>query len=493
MWEVDLVSKLSTGLVIAGICTILATLLSLRLIYKHMRHYNYAKIQRPIVRIVLMVPIYALASFCSLVFMSWSLYFDLVRDCYEAYVIYNFFTLLVEYINVEVRSRRVLEMVPPVEDALADGMAVLGGAVGGGEQEGRHPQGHSSTSGRTERDLERLLKEKPLQAHPFPLCCLPRFQPGRTFLLWSKRCILQFMIVKPAMTITAIILEHYGVYGDGDLSFQNGYIYVATADNISITIAMYWLILFFYVTEQELAPARPIPKFVCIKAVIFLTFWQGVTISILSYFHVIHGNLAQGFTDQQVSNGLQEFLICIEMFLVALAHGWTFSYEPFRRLSDASGIPCYSCLCCLCCCCKVTKNLTHVVSQDDLIEESKEAFQLDDVPGTLSDIGSSGLRHGSDLFSSISSLRSKSLSGGEGGGGNNAAGDGEGDGEASDTSPVDGDALYRVHERGEVLGGMCGDVLYEDADTGEGADGMLGGGGQRQHPTGDLGNPFAFT
>jgi hypothetical protein len=84
---------------VAGLCTALSTLLSLYLVYKHLRNYTQPKLQRHIVRILLMVPIYAIDSWLSLQYKEWSLYFDLARDAYEAYVLYQFFNLLIAFIN----------------------------------------------------------------------------------------------------------------------------------------------------------------------------------------------------------------------------------------------------------------------------------------------------------------------------------------------------------------------------------------------------------
>jgi len=83
----------------AGLCTVLATLISLHLIFKHLRSYTQPKLQRHIVRILLMVPIYAIDSWLSLQYKEFSLYFDLARDAYEAYVLYQFFSLLIAFIN----------------------------------------------------------------------------------------------------------------------------------------------------------------------------------------------------------------------------------------------------------------------------------------------------------------------------------------------------------------------------------------------------------
>lgn len=43
-------------------------------------------------------------------------------------------------------------------------------------------------------------------------------------------------------------------------------------NNISQFVAMYSLVLFYWATKEELAPMKPVGKFMCIKAVIFFSF-----------------------------------------------------------------------------------------------------------------------------------------------------------------------------------------------------------------------------
>lgn len=159
-------------------------------------------------------------------------------------------------------------------------------------------------------------------------------------------------------------------------------------DNISVTCAMYALVLFYSVTKEELTPFNPIPKFLCIKAVILFAFWQGIIISVLVWFNLLHGNEDFGWSDRDVSVALQDFLICIEMFLISIAHRFTFSHKPYRSgEASCEDIPCYSVFCCCCCCFKVTKNLTHVVSQKDVLQDGVEIFSINKMPDKISNLG----------------------------------------------------------------------------------------------------------
>lgn len=145
-------------------------------IYLYLRFYTHPSEQRWIVRILFIVPIYAFTSWLSLLFFdsnSYYVYFDTFRDCYEAFVIYNFLSLCYEY---------------------------LGG----------------------EGNIMSEIRGKPIRSSWFYCtCCLS----GRTytieFLRFCKQATLQFCADKPVMAFITIILQSQGMYSDGDWRYNS--------------------------------------------------------------------------------------------------------------------------------------------------------------------------------------------------------------------------------------------------------------------------------
>lgn len=68
---------------------------------------------------------------------------------------------------------------------------------------------------------------------------------------------------------------------------DGGYLYIMLINNVSITLALYGLFLFYFATKNMLKPYNPLIKFFTIKSVIFLTFWQGVLLALLEKVGII--------------------------------------------------------------------------------------------------------------------------------------------------------------------------------------------------------------
>jgi hypothetical protein len=68
-------------------------------IIQHALNYSKPHLQKYIIRILFMVPIYALNSWIVLKFPETSIYLDTIRECYEAFVIYNFMMYLINFLK----------------------------------------------------------------------------------------------------------------------------------------------------------------------------------------------------------------------------------------------------------------------------------------------------------------------------------------------------------------------------------------------------------
>ncbi|PVF93319.1 DUF300-domain-containing protein [Serendipita vermifera] len=266
----------------AGISALAATLLASMSIWLQLKNYRRPILQRQVVRIMLMIPIYAISSFISLFSLEAAVVIDAIRDIYEAFVIYNFFHLLVDY---------------------------LGG----------------------ERSLIILLHGRPPKYHVFPVSLFKSeidVSDPFTFL-WLKRGILQYVQVKPVLALVTLILKFTDSYKEGDLRGDAGYLYVSIIYNISICVALYCLAVFWIVINDDVKPYRPMPKFLCIKGILFFCFWQSFTISFLvSPLHLIK-HLGPYTDVEHISIAISDVLICYEMPFFAVAHMFAFSHKDY--------------------------------------------------------------------------------------------------------------------------------------------------------------------
>ncbi|XP_022937992.1 transmembrane protein 184B-like [Cucurbita pepo subsp. pepo] len=259
--------------IIAFFCTVGAIALAVLHIYRHLLNYTEPTYQRYIVRIIFMVPVYALMSFLSLVIPSSSIYFNSIREVYEAWVIYNFLSLCLAWVG-------------------GPGAVVI------------------SLSGRVLKPSWGLMT-----------CCLPPVQLDGRFIRRCKQGCLQFVILKPILVAVTLILYAKGKYEDGNFNPKQSYLYLTIIYTMSYTMALYSLALFYVACKDLLQPFNPVPKFIIIKSVVFLTYWQGVLVFLAAK--------TQWIKNAEEAAQFQDFLICIEMLIAALGHLYAFPYKEY--------------------------------------------------------------------------------------------------------------------------------------------------------------------
>lgn len=375
---------------IGGIFTLLACLISSWHMLAHLRHINKPSVQRRILAILLMVPIYGITSWLSLVFSSLEPGLGMFRDCYEAYAVYTFVALLVEilsdgrgfhaavnvltkhqllYLEQERRNqpntsdvRVAIRENIPISSASHSGMVEMQMQYGAninqkvfgmstyspitsitsvenyneGVEQGvvdvEEARGSTTYSGDSTQDN---LQRGSLQALRPPCWCVCFFDENNPMSVAAAvldQCqvmALQFVLLKPLLAIIPFILEssgvpydsHHAIRDDHTIDLSAPKIYVNLILNLSVAVAFLGLVSFYHATEVELAWCDPWPKFLCIKGVVFMTFWQGIAISGLS---------RAGFVDSEAAAELQNILICIEMLLASVMHYLFFPYQEWE-------------------------------------------------------------------------------------------------------------------------------------------------------------------
>ena len=94
---------------------------------------------------------------------------------------------------------------------------------------------------------------------------------------------------------------------------------------------MYCLIQFYFQLRTDLSPHRPFLKILCIKLVIFFSFWQTLVISFLtSSSGLLKPSNKIAYPDLKV--GIPSMLLCVEMAIFATMHIFAFPWTPYDIL-----------------------------------------------------------------------------------------------------------------------------------------------------------------
>ncbi|KAL5579333.1 hypothetical protein UlMin_011775 [Ulmus minor] len=254
---------------------------TVQLLSQHLFYWKNPKEQKAIVIIILMAPIYATVSFVGLLDIKGSKEFfmllESVKECYEALVIAKFLALMYSYLNISISNNIV-------------------------------PDG---------------IKGREIH-HSFPMTL---FQPRTVRLNHQTLKLLkywtwQFVVIRPVCSILMITLELLNIYPSW-LSWTFTIIL-----NVSVSLALYSLVIFYHVFAKELAPHKPLAKFMCIKGIVFFCFWQGLVLQILVALGVIKAN--HFWLDvEHLEEAIQNVLVCLEMVVFSVLQQYAYNVSPY--------------------------------------------------------------------------------------------------------------------------------------------------------------------
>ncbi|KAJ3171397.1 hypothetical protein HK101_011254 [Irineochytrium annulatum] len=270
----------SIAWVVCGVAAIIASFISFYTIFKHLRNFNKPLEQVQIVRILLIVPIYSGISWFAFRFYTKAVYYFTIRDCYEAFVIYSFFSLIMLYLG---------------ETAHVQRMALIG-------------------------------KQK--MAFPMTFGMMKYNPDSNTFLRNIRVLVLQYVVMKPLTTALAVIMQLNSHFCAESMSPKYGHFWYMIINVISVSASMYGLLVVYFTIKDEIAEKKPLPKFISIKFVILFCMWQNVILSTLAHYDIIRGT--SYWTPTNVANGINSMLVCFEMLIASVIHLYAFNSSEYH-------------------------------------------------------------------------------------------------------------------------------------------------------------------
>ncbi|GJN32392.1 hypothetical protein PR202_gb20899 [Eleusine coracana subsp. coracana] len=153
----------------------------------------------------------------------------------------------------------------------------------------------------------------------------------------------QFVVIRPVCSILMITLQLLGMYPSW-VSWTFTIIL-----NFSVSMALYALVLFYHLFAKELAPHKPLAKFLCIKGIVFFSFWQnsgfdslgaityflqGIALDVLTSAGIIQSH--HFWLDvEHIQEAIQNVLVIIEMVVFSVIQQYAYHVAPYSGADRA--------------------------------------------------------------------------------------------------------------------------------------------------------------
>ena len=312
----------------------------------HMRQHIITMQDRPtemiqckILAILVMCPIYSLTSYLSIIFPVGALtdYLVIIKDCYEAYVIYQFLSFLIAVLGKG--NRQVVvdllakthttkrPLPPPMMSRIFRNCKTMDD----------DDDNDDSTDDDDEEEGSREEKER---RHP-PSTNATKL--AYVVLLECQIFALQFVLLRPILSMASFVIDTMHDEPLPTWNWTSPKFYLLMVQNVSVFLAFTGLLRFYHIVHEYIEWIDPFPKFLCIKGVVFMTFWQGLVISlVLSFGHdgdnntdddTLSGNddVTGSLTPQESASRIQNLLICLEMLGFCIAHYFVFPTQEWEE------------------------------------------------------------------------------------------------------------------------------------------------------------------
>jgi len=235
---------------LAGTFTLLGCLISMWHMTSHLRNFHQPFVQRKILAILWMCPIYSITSWLSLVVPAMEGYLAILKDLYEAYVIYQFLSFLIAVLGKGNREA-VVDLLVRHADHLSPPVRCFGCC--------RKRLGHGI------------------------VCSDEKRQLADDVLLQCQVCAMQFVFLRPFLTALQFTLKkmdyHGPLFGPGNpfdkrdhldidadsssdvcsyigggmIAYCTPHFWIVFAENVSVFLAFSGLLNFYHAVSEDLS------------------------------------------------------------------------------------------------------------------------------------------------------------------------------------------------------------------------------------------------
>ncbi|KUJ09035.1 DUF300-domain-containing protein [Mollisia scopiformis] len=225
------------AVIIAGACTIISCLICFFLIFRHATRYAVPKEQKQVIRLIFIIPVFAVASFLSVAFNNASIYIQPLTTLYESLALSAFFLLLLAYIQEDDDER----------------------------------QAFFETSGQMAAYRKTAL------------------------------AVFQFPVVEFLTFILTEITEATGTYCASSFKLYFASIWVSVITGISTGMAIMSVLRFYKSMKTRVDKRKPMAKLLAFKGIVGLTWLQNIVFSFLSSEGDLHPSSKLTYKDLTIA------------------------------------------------------------------------------------------------------------------------------------------------------------------------------------------------